>query len=498
MKICLISPYPDITAYGLRTISACLKQGGHETRMIFLPDPYGDDPKEGVDRYTRPVLDELVALCQGADVIGISLMTNFFDSAVQLTGRLKQELDAKVVWGGIHPTVCPMECLEHADMVCIGEGEGVMVQLADRIAHGARLDDIEGLWIRTDKTIIKNPVRPLETDLDVYPLPDYSLEGHYILSQGGIRPVTMPLIRRFLKKGTVSNHLGMIGYQTMTGRGCPHRCSYCVNDTLKGLYRGQRYLRWRSNAHVIKELSWARENFPFVQFIWISDDSFFSRPLKDLGEFAQAYQKEIGLPFSCLASPLTITEEKMALLINAGLCYVQMGIETGSEKIQRLFSRGSMSNDRMKEGIAILHRYREQMFPPSYDFIMDVPYETDEDRIATLKFISQIPKPYRLQPFSLVLYPGTGLYRRAKKDGYIRDEKRQIYAKSYSMREPSYLSLLVSLTKFGRFPAFLLSFLISKPVVRVLGSPIMRPFFRHLFLSLRGLYRAGKSVEAGS
>ena len=42
MKISLISPYPDITNYGLRTISGVLRDAGHETHMICMPDFAGD------------------------------------------------------------------------------------------------------------------------------------------------------------------------------------------------------------------------------------------------------------------------------------------------------------------------------------------------------------------------------------------------------------------------------------------------------------------------
>ena len=42
MKVTLISPYPDITNYGLRTLSGVLKAAGHETQMVFMPDFAGD------------------------------------------------------------------------------------------------------------------------------------------------------------------------------------------------------------------------------------------------------------------------------------------------------------------------------------------------------------------------------------------------------------------------------------------------------------------------
>ena len=132
------------------------------------------------------------------------------------------------------------------------------------------------------------------------------------------------------------------------------------------------------------------------------------------------------------------------------------------------------------------------MSPPSYDFILDVPYETDEDKIESLRFISNIPKPFHLQPFSLVLYPGTKLYEMAKRDGFIVDEKRQIYAKSYTMRELNYFNLLISLSKNGKFPGPLLKFLISSPTVNILNNKFMKPLIKTVYIVMKNSYRLFK------
>jgi anaerobic magnesium-protoporphyrin IX monomethyl ester cyclase len=495
MKITLISPYPDITAFGLRTISAYLKMNGHKTQMIFLPDPYSDDLIHGVQRYEDHVLNELIPLCEESDLIGITLMTNFFDGAIQITRKLKSTSNIPIIWGGVHPTVRPEESLEYADMVCIGDGEEAILELANKIDSGENYSDTKNVWMRYDGRIIRNVLRPLTKNLDIFPAPDYTLDDHHILLDGHIRSLTPERMKFFLERGTVAAYLKKIGYQTMTGRGCPHKCAYCINDTIKNLYHGQGYLRWRSTAHVIEELLWAKEEMPYIGYIWISDDAFFGRTLTSIKEFSLEYRKNIGLPFSVLASPLTITEEKMELLIEAGLVYVQMGIETGSSKIQELFNRKTMSNEKMMRAIKIINKYKNNMVPPNYDFILDVPYETDDDKIESLRFISHIPKPYHLQPFSLVLYPGTKLYQMAKEDGFIEDERRQIYSKSYTMREPSYLNFLMTLAKGGHFPSPLLKFFVSAPAVKVFNSKPMKPLFKHLFIYLKAGYHLLKKFR---
>lgn len=96
MKVILISPYPEIQAIGIRSLSACLKKEGHNVQLIFLPRNF-------TDRYEDKTLNDVVNISKGADLIGISVMTNFFDNVIQITQRLKKDLNIPILWGG-HPS----------------------------------------------------------------------------------------------------------------------------------------------------------------------------------------------------------------------------------------------------------------------------------------------------------------------------------------------------------------------------------------------------------
>jgi radical SAM superfamily enzyme YgiQ (UPF0313 family) len=449
--------------------------------------------------YEDGVLDEVISLCRDSDLIGISLMTNYFHIAVQITGKIKSQLDTPIIWGGVHPTIRPEESLQFADIVCIGEGEEGMLELVAKLDGGDDYSDTAGLWFNVNGKTIKNPLRPLIQNLDIYPFPDYSMDDHYVLLDGHLKPLTHKMTKSFLvrplarnlpkkilKRGSGSIISNKIFYQTMAGRGCPHKCSYCINDTMRNMYKGQRYLRWNSTAHTINELLWVKEHMPYIDLIWISDDVFFARSLKDIEEFCREYKKKITLPFFCLTSPLVVTEEKMALLVDAGLICVQMGIESASKRTQELYNRKNMSNERVMKAVRIVNKYKDRILPPIYDFIVDVPYETDEDRIENLRFISELPKPFRIQLFSLVLYPGTKLYQRAKEDGFIQDEKKLIYEKDFSIRDIDYLTLLVRVS--DKLPGVLLRFFISSPIVDILNSELMKPLFRRLYICLRTIH----------
>ena len=114
MKIALISPSPpDLYAPGLRTISSYLKKNGHEVRLILLA---GGTEKlnfggKFVYQFQDHIIHQILELSRYVDIIGLSFMTQYFDRAVQLTKKIKEATRVPVIWGGIHSTLCPEECI---------------------------------------------------------------------------------------------------------------------------------------------------------------------------------------------------------------------------------------------------------------------------------------------------------------------------------------------------------------------------------------------------
>ena len=268
---------------------------------------------------------------------------------------------------------------------------------------------------------------------------------------------------------------GRTGYQTMTGRGCPHACTYCGNSFYRDLYKRQKYVRYRTVEHVIQELETVKREYPFIDFFWFSDDSFFGRTLEDIQLFSKEYKERIGDPFYLLGSPGTITDEKYSALVDAGLMCIQMGLEHGSPRIQKMFKRSTMGNEKIIKTAEILAKYADRTAPPQYDVIYDLAYETMEDKLHTLRVISDLPKPFRLQVFSVIYYPGTSLHTIAERDGLITDEKAEIYDRMFFERHDSYTNTLLFLARSGKFPSRLLKVLIDEQVVNVMTSDYMEP-----------------------
>ena len=107
-----------------------------------------------------------------------------------------------------------------------------------------------------------------------------------------------------------------------------------------------------------------------------------------------------------------------------------------------------------------------------YDVLLDVPWETDKDTVKTLMFLSRLPVPYRLSLCSLVCFPGTAVYEKAKSEGIITDDLNQIYRKFIHRYKDTYLNqvfvLLDACTRFGvRIPPWLMFILTSRIVKRL-------------------------------
>jgi len=427
MKITLISPYEEIYALGIRILSSCLKKEGHNIQVIFLRNCF-------YDRYKDKTLNEVVELSRGTDLIGISLMTNLFENAVQITQMLKKNLSVPILWGGIHPTIRPEECLDYADMVCIGEGEETLVELARKMENGADFYNIQGMCFKEKGKVIKNKLRPLIRNLDSVPFLDYSYENHYILVDGHILKADEDLLKKYFWSHSA--------YPILATRGCPFSCTYCCNNTINEMWPEHKFVRKRSIENIIRELIEAKNNLPFIENIIFDDDAFFVYNEEEIGEFCTKYKKNIGLPFTIGGiTPTTFDREKLLLLVDAGLIGVRIGIQTGSERTKRMYKR-YYSNEQVEEVAKKLNEFKDKIKVIGYDIILDNPWEKDEDLVETLMLLSKLPRPYFLNLYSLTFYPETELYKLAKNEGLISDETKDIKKKWMYDFKKSYLNKL--------------------------------------------------------
>ena len=117
---------------GLASISAVLKQGGHEVKLLHLLYLHEETDYKAK---LKAISDEV----GGFDIIGFSIRTTAFPDS-QLLIKWTKELypDVFVICGSYHCTLVPDEVLavDGVDCVCVGDGEYAELELCDAMRDG--------------------------------------------------------------------------------------------------------------------------------------------------------------------------------------------------------------------------------------------------------------------------------------------------------------------------------------------------------------------------
>jgi radical SAM superfamily enzyme YgiQ (UPF0313 family) len=227
---------------------------------------------------------------------------------------------------------------------------------------------------------------------------------------------------------------------TITTRGCPFSCSYCGNSYFKSVFG--RKVRERSVHNVIAELREVKKN-PHVLYINIQDDCFFSHSREWIRDFCIEYKKHINIPFLVRVIPTMIDREKLGWLTDAGLSWIVMGIQSGSDRVNyEVFDR----KIRFSSVKGAADMIAETRLAPFYEMIVDNPYENEEDQIETVRSIAALKKPFTISLAHLTFFPGTPLAEKALKDGVTTEDA---YLFRYLVKiDKTYLNSLLDITPY--------------------------------------------------
>ena len=392
--------YPDYTdrsvtgsgggnySEGLASISAVLKQGGHDCRLMHLKH-YHDE---------KEFKEELRGFGE-VDVVGFSIRTTAFPDSQQYIKWVKEVLpDVFLICGSYHATLVPEAVLsaEGVDCVCIGDGEYAELELLNKMTAGENYSSVESLWFKDeDGSFIKNPVRPLFADLDRIPIPDFDLFDYANLES--------------MKVDTAI---------VVVSRGCFYNCTYCGNGNFRKVYPNKKiYARFRSPENAILYLKTLIGKYPQIKFINFRDAIFNMFP-DWFDKFIEMYKEEIHLPCTGNIRFDILKEETVRKMKEAGFYTIDMGLESGDQEMRFKYLKRYQTDEMIINCSNWFHKYGIAQL--TYN-IIGLPFEDIHKALKTIKLNARI-KSDRVIPNIFYPYPGTVLYDISKEAGFIPDD----------------------------------------------------------------------------
>ncbi len=355
-------PFP----FGLGYAASRLRADGHEVRLI-------DCIASGVD---MPALREIAASFH-PDIVFMETSAPSFLVDVDTM----RQLATPCIAGGAHATATWQEHIE-AGFAAVVHGE-----YDQAITEAITLKPQPWLALPESQP---TAYAPLVQDLDAIPYPAWDL---------------MPM-----EKYNDAFCLGC-SVTVLSSRGCTHRCEFCT----LAHFHGQRNYRARDPERVCDEIAEMVARY-HPDEIYFDDDSVTLNRKHILG-LCEAYRNRgFGIPFTFMGHA-TADREILEAMAAAGCRAYKFGVESADPEVLRQIPKTldlanviQTANDCRRLGILTHATY-----------LLGLPGETRESAKRTIEFALRL-HTHTLQFAIVTPYPGTPLYERAKKNGWLITE----------------------------------------------------------------------------
>lgn len=391
---------------GLGYIAAVLREVGHDVAIYdvnietdpdrkTLPGFTHKDMSKVCSAYQKSVKDfshriwkefEYTISDFAPEIVGVTCKVTDIEAVFSVASIAKKwSSECITIVGGPGATTSAQRIAEKScvDYVVRGEGEQTMLELIEMLSLGSQgdLESVSGLTFRKGERLVNTAERPLMDDLDSLPYPARDL----LLYAEKISPVV----------------LGRIMGGVITARGCPYSCTYCANRVV---WSGGR-VRTRSTRAVVDEIAYLKDHYDIKNII-IWDDTLTMNRQRVVDLCDLLIKEEVDIKWVGFVRPNTIDEDLVRLMKQAGCCELQVGVESGSEKVLQTIKKGVTLDEIRRCGKVL----RDSNIGWHAFFMIGFPGETREEMEATLKLM------YDLAPDSVLLsvvtpYPGTALFK---------------------------------------------------------------------------------------
>lgn len=338
-----------------------------------------------------------------------SASTQTMPAAGRIAGDIKRaNPDVPIAFGGTHPSALPERTLseEAADFVIQGEGHHTVDGLIESLKGKRDIKDVPGLWRRKGGGAEFTAPAPLATDLD-NELGWYAWDMLPGLEK--YRAHNMHCFQDFEKSKTSDFTDVRTPYVSMnTSLGCPFSCHYCCINAVfdkPGIryWSLERVAEWMDILH----------NTHGVRNIRFDDELFILNPKRVERFCDMMIERDYDLNFWVYGRVDTVREGLLKKLKRAGVNWICLGIESGSEKVRNDVNK-RISND-IRE---VVRKIQDHGIYVHGNYVFGLP----EDDLETMQETLDLAIDLNCEIanfYSVMAYPGSKLYEWAESEGKL-------------------------------------------------------------------------------
>lgn len=284
----------------------------------------------------------------------------YYHVMLRIAFEIKKERPGTVIiFGGPQASttaIATMEAAEFVDYICTGEGENTVVPFFDAILRKGNEDisKIPGLYYRYEGNIKYNGEKVPLCDLNTLPYWD----------------------ERLLVKKVERNICSDLYFMPIdAGRGCPFNCTFCNASRLL-----HRTYRLKTPERIIEDILYYNKRFGIRSFNF-SHDAFTTNQKLVEQICDKIIDTGLDIKWKCTARINCITEELALKMKRAGMTHIEFGIETGSQRMQKLINK-KLDLEHVMDIISFLLKNDISV---ALFFMYGFPEETEQDLEQTLE-----------------------------------------------------------------------------------------------------------------
>ena len=338
--------------FGLCYLAAMARKEGYASHII-------DSPSLGWS--FGKTISEVIRL--KPDYICITATTYAINSAIKVSSSLKKKSKALRIIGGSHFSALPRETIRFFDVGVIGEGELTLVDLLKTLEERKPLSNVLGIVYKEKSKVMINKPRPLVRDLDDLPKPAFDL---------------LPGISSCYQL-PVQSAIAFPSMSLISSRGCSGHCTFC-DRSISG-----NHIRAHS-AEYLFDIIKSLVDHNKIKSLMFHDDNFLIFKERNLKLVRLLNEAGIKIKFNCLARVDFISKSYLAELKKGGLWQVNIGIESGSQRMLDFYDK-NISLAQIRKSVDVIRSLglRAKGF-----IILGGPSETPDDLELTRQFVNEL------------------------------------------------------------------------------------------------------------